>query len=165
MRSRCLADGSYNLELMFNPGINARLARVLIQSQVNLAVPLLPDIVKRASMHVYEKLPMMVALVTVSVSDDNRDTLELSDYVNTTLKVKLSQLPGVSNVAVFGGTEYRLRVLLDHKKMVPLGHRAPMSPKRSRSRVSRQRPPRLTAGCCRQQRKELAAAAQPRTQR
>src|SRR5260370_30840095 len=47
MSSQCANDGSYNLTVTFHPGINIDFAHVLGQNRVNLAIPLLPDVIKQ----------------------------------------------------------------------------------------------------------------------
>src|SRR6187200_1557305 len=46
MSSQCTSDGSYTLTVTFKLGTNLNLANVLVQNRVNLALPLLPDVVK-----------------------------------------------------------------------------------------------------------------------
>src|SRR5205085_7662060 len=47
MSSQCTNDGGYNLTVTFKPGVNLNFAQVLVQNRVNLALPLLPDVVKQ----------------------------------------------------------------------------------------------------------------------
>src|SRR5207247_2518731 len=48
MVSQSNNDGSYNLTVTFKPGVNLNFAQVLVQNRINLAMPLLPDVVKQA---------------------------------------------------------------------------------------------------------------------
>ncbi len=47
MASQCTNDGSYNLTVTFKQGVNLNLAQVLVQNRVNLALPMLPDVLKQ----------------------------------------------------------------------------------------------------------------------
>ena len=47
MSSQCTNDGSYTLTVTFKHGVNLNLAQVLVQNRVNLALPLLPDVLKQ----------------------------------------------------------------------------------------------------------------------
>ena len=47
MSSQSTNDGSYTLTVTFKPGVNLNFAQVLVQNRVNLALPLLPDVVKQ----------------------------------------------------------------------------------------------------------------------
>src|SRR2546426_3929145 len=46
MSSSCTNDGSYNLTVTFYQGIDLNMAQVLVQNRVNLALPMLPDVIK-----------------------------------------------------------------------------------------------------------------------
>ncbi len=52
MRSRSTDDGAYRLDVAFKPGVDLDAARTLIQSRVNLALPVLPDAVIHAGVTV-----------------------------------------------------------------------------------------------------------------
>src|SRR5213080_5414667 len=47
MSSQCANDGTYSLTVTFHQGIDVNMAQVLVQNRVNLALPLLPDVVKQ----------------------------------------------------------------------------------------------------------------------
>jgi ribosome-binding factor A len=40
-------DGSYTLTITFQPGIDLNIAQILVQNRVNLALPVLPELVRR----------------------------------------------------------------------------------------------------------------------
>ena len=65
MSSQCTNDGSYNLSVTFDPGVNLNLAQVLVQNRVNLALPSLPDSVKQTGVMTRKKSPDI--LVTVNI--------------------------------------------------------------------------------------------------
>src|ERR1700722_6125465 len=48
MVSQSNNDGTYVLTVTFKPGVNLSFAQVLVQNRINLALPLLPDVVKQA---------------------------------------------------------------------------------------------------------------------
>src|SRR5579859_8227904 len=47
MSSQCTNDGTYNLTVTFQHGVDLNIAQVLVQNRVDLAQPILPDLVKR----------------------------------------------------------------------------------------------------------------------
>ena len=47
MSSQCANDGSYSLTVTFKQGVDLNLAQVLVQNRVNLALPMLPDVLKQ----------------------------------------------------------------------------------------------------------------------
>ena len=55
MSSQCTNDGTYTLTVTFKPGVDLNVAQVLVQNRVNLAQPVLPDLVRRRG--VPETLP------------------------------------------------------------------------------------------------------------
>lgn len=55
MASQCTNDGSYKLTITFKLGVDLNMAQVLVQNRVNLAQPLLPDLVKRRGITVKKR--------------------------------------------------------------------------------------------------------------
>src|SRR5579859_3288331 len=47
MSSQCTNDGAYTLTVTFKPGSDLNISQVLVQNRVDLAQPILPDLVKR----------------------------------------------------------------------------------------------------------------------
>src|SRR5947208_11614820 len=47
MSSQSTNDGAYALTVTFKPGVNLNFAQVLVQNRVNLALPMMPDVVKQ----------------------------------------------------------------------------------------------------------------------
>src|SRR5437588_2748532 len=58
-------DGSYNLQVTFKPGVNLNFAQVLVQNRINLAMPLLPDVVKQAGVTTRKRNPDILLVVAV----------------------------------------------------------------------------------------------------
>jgi multidrug efflux pump subunit AcrB len=118
LSSRCGSDGTYTLEITFEPGIDPNRAKELVRNRVELARPLLPETVKRAGVNVGEKTPLPLAFVAVSSPDGSRDKGYLADYAHSQLNPRLAKLSGVRSVSIFGRTEYHWRVLIDFQKLV-----------------------------------------------
>src|SRR5262249_44842207 len=57
MVSQSNNDGSYTLTVTFKPGVNLNFAQVLVQNRINLALPLLPDVVKQAGVTTRKRNP------------------------------------------------------------------------------------------------------------
>src|SRR5262249_48649625 len=57
MVSQSNNDGSYTLTTTFRPGVNLNFAQVLVQNRINLALPLLPDVVKQAGVTTRKRNP------------------------------------------------------------------------------------------------------------
>ncbi len=65
MVSQSNNDGSYNLMVTFKPGVNLNFAQVLVQNRINLALPLLPDVVKQAGVTTRKRNPDILLVVAV----------------------------------------------------------------------------------------------------
>src|SRR6516225_182697 len=57
MSSQCNNDGSYNLTVTFQQGIDLNMAQVLVQTRVNLAVPLLPEVIRQTGVTTRKRSP------------------------------------------------------------------------------------------------------------
>ena len=57
MSSQCTNDGSYNLTVTFQQGVDLNMAQVLVQNRVNLALPPLPDVIKQTGVTTRKRSP------------------------------------------------------------------------------------------------------------
>src|SRR3954452_16534388 len=65
MSSQSANDGSYSLTVTFKPGVNLNFAQVLVQNRVNLALPMLPDVVKQAGVTTRKRNPDILQIVSI----------------------------------------------------------------------------------------------------
>src|SRR5260370_40170594 len=77
MVSQSNNDGSYTLTVTFKPGVNLNFAQVLVQNRVNLALPMLPDVVKLAGVSTRKRNPEILMVVCVYSPEDRYDQLFL----------------------------------------------------------------------------------------
>src|SRR5579884_2118437 len=117
MSSQCTNDGTYTLTVTFKPGIDLNIAQVLVQNRVNLATPVLPDLVKRRGVTVKKKSPSVLMIINLFSPDGSRDDLYLSNYATIQLKDILSRLNGVGDITYLGRRDYSMRIWLDPQKM------------------------------------------------
>ncbi len=117
MASRSDSDGSYTLTVTFQPGTDLDIAQVLVQNRVSLALPLLPDAVKRLGVAVKKDSPGVLLFVNLYAPQGRYDALYLGNYAATQLKDELNRLPGVLDVVVLGERDYTLRVWLDPDRL------------------------------------------------
>src|SRR3954469_13427387 len=117
MSSQCTNDGMYTLTVTFQNGVDLNMAQVLVQNRVNLATPILPDLVKRRGVAVKKKSPSVLMIVNLFSPDNSRDSLYLSNYATIQLKDELARLPGVGDITYLGQRDYSMRVWLDPGKM------------------------------------------------
>jgi multidrug efflux pump len=117
MSSQCTNDGTYNLTVTFQNGIDLNMAQVLVQNRASLAQPILPDLVKRRGVAVKKKSPNVLMIVNLFSEDNSRDNLYLSNYATIQLKDELSRLKGVGDITALGQRDYSMRLWLDPNKM------------------------------------------------
>jgi multidrug efflux pump subunit AcrB len=117
MSSQCTNDGTYTLTITFQNGTDLNIAQVLVQNRVNLATPILPDLVKRRGVTVKKKSPNVLMIVNLSSPDSSRDNLYLSNYATIQLKDELSRLAGVGDISYLGQRDYSMRIWLDPQKL------------------------------------------------
>jgi multidrug efflux pump len=125
MSSTCGNDGSYTLTVTFKPGVDLNIAQVLVQNRVNLAEPVLPDLVKRRGVTVKKKSPSQLMIINLKstaeppASDEARQKLllDLSNYATIQLRDELARLQGVGDITYLGQRDYSMRVWLDPEKM------------------------------------------------
>ncbi len=120
MVSQSNNDGSYTLTVTFKPGVNLNFAQVLVQNRVNLALPLLPDVVKQTGVTTRKRNPDILQVIAVYSPHDRYDQLYLSNFATITIADELKRVPGVGDVNIFGQQDYSMRIWLDPEKLASL---------------------------------------------
>ncbi len=115
-------NGQYQLTLFFNIGSDPDMAVVNVQNQLQLVTPRLPEEVKRYGLSV-KKSTGGPGLMMISVNSPTHtyDSLYIANYASIYIKDELARIKGVGKVAVFGSSDYSMRVWLDASKMANLG--------------------------------------------
>jgi multidrug efflux pump subunit AcrB len=117
MASRCTNDGSYTLTVTFKPGSDLNIHQVLVQNRVALALPTLPDLVKRGGVTVRKGTAGPLLLVILFSPDASRSTLYLGNYSRAQLKDELARLAGVGDISLLGQHDSSMRLWLDPDKL------------------------------------------------
>jgi multidrug efflux pump len=120
MVSQSNNDGSYTLTVTFKPGVNLNFAQVLVQNRINLALPLLPDVVKQAGVTTRKRNPDILLVVAVYSPENRYDQIYLSNFVTIHLRDEISRVEGVGDCQQFGQQDYSMRVWLDPGKLASL---------------------------------------------
>lgn len=115
-------NGQYQLTLYFNIGSDPDMAVVNVQNQLQLVTPRLPEEVKRYGLSV-KKSTGGPGLMMISVNSPTHtyDSLYIANYASIYIKDELARIKGVGKVAVFGSSDYSMRIWLDATKMANLG--------------------------------------------
>ena len=115
-------NGQYQLTLYFNIGSDPDMAVVNVQNQLQLVTPRLPEEVRRYGLSV-KKSTGGPGLMMISVNSPSHtyDSLYIANYASIYIKDELARIKGVGKVAVFGSSDYSMRIWLDAAKMANLG--------------------------------------------
>ncbi len=120
MTSTSDSSGRVGITLTFASGTDPDIAQVQVQNKLQLATPLLPQIVQQQGVSV-TKASSGFLMVAGFVSEDGRmDRGDISDFVGSTLVDPLSRVPGVGSIQVFG-SKYAMRIWLDPNKLQTFG--------------------------------------------
>src|SRR5438105_10089410 len=110
MVSQSNNDGSYQLTVTFKPGVNLNFAQVLVQNRINLALPLLPDVVKAAGVTTRKRNPDILQVIAVLSPNGRYDQVYLSNYATIKVVDELRRVDGVADVNIFGQQDYSMRL-------------------------------------------------------
>ncbi|MFI3300273.1 MAG: efflux RND transporter permease subunit [Candidatus Gastranaerophilales bacterium] len=115
-------NGSYSLTLYFSSDADPDIAMVNVQNQLQLVEPRLPEDVTRYGLTVKKTTggPGMM-MIAINSPTNSYDRLYIANYASIFIKDELARVPGVGQVAVFGSTDYAMRIWLDATKMANLG--------------------------------------------
>jgi HAE1 family hydrophobic/amphiphilic exporter-1 len=113
MSSVSANDGSMNLTVTFESGVDLDTANVLVQNRVALAEPRLPQEVKRTGVSVKKKSSDIVMFITLTSPDNTYDAAYLSNFANLRIRDDLLRVAGVGDALVWGVGEFSMRIWLD----------------------------------------------------
>ncbi len=114
MSSSSGSDGSYNLTVTFENGIDLDDATVKVQNLVDRAEPQLPSAVTRQGIDVSSRSSGILLFIALESDDPGRyDALYLTNYAQLHIIDPLSRVDGVGEAQAFGSGQYSMRVWLD----------------------------------------------------
>jgi multidrug efflux pump len=120
MESSSANDGSYNLSVTFEQGMDLNLAQVLVQNRVNLALPMLPDVIKQTGVTTRKRVPDILMCVNVVSPGGRYDQLYLSNYALMYIRDELLRLPGTSDIFIAGQRDYSMRIWVNPDKLAAM---------------------------------------------
>ena len=121
MKSTSGNDGSYSLNVTFALGTDPDINTVNVQNRVNLALPRLPEEIKRQGLTVQKQSTAMLQVVALSSPTGVYDGLFLSNYATINVVDTLARVPGVGRVTQFGPLDYSMRIWLSSDRLTALG--------------------------------------------
>ncbi len=116
MSSTSDSAGAVAINLTFKAGTDPNIAQVQVQNKLQLAVPLLPQIVQRQGIAVVKSSRNYLMIVGLVSEDGSLDRNALTDYMVSNLQDIISRLDGVGEVLLFG-TQNAMRIWLDPAKL------------------------------------------------
>ncbi len=108
--------GYATIKLTFDAGTDPDIAQVQTQNKLQMALPLLPQVVQRQGVSV-NKSTMNFLMVVGFISEDlSMDRDDLTNYVVAHIQDPLSRVQGVGEVTTFG-SQYAMRIWLNPEKL------------------------------------------------
>ncbi|MBN2639943.1 MAG: efflux RND transporter permease subunit [Bacteroidales bacterium] len=119
LQSTSANDGSFTLNVTFNLGSDVNVDAMEVQNRVALALPGLPEEIKRTGLSVRKASTSMLEIVAIYSPKGTHDRKFLDNYASLYVKNALARVPGVGNVSSFG-SDFAMRVWLNPQKMANL---------------------------------------------
>jgi multidrug efflux pump len=116
MSSTSDSSGAVAITLTFAAGTDPNIAQVQVQNKLQLATPLLPQIVQRQGISVVKSTRNFLLIVGLVSEDGTMDRNALTDYMVSNLQDIISRLDGVGELMMFG-TQNAMRIWLDPAKL------------------------------------------------
>ncbi|WP_280155815.1 multidrug efflux RND transporter permease subunit [Piscinibacter sp. XHJ-5] len=121
MSSQATADGALTLTATFKLGTDPDKAQQLVQNRVSQAEPRLPEEVRRLGITTIKSSPDLTMVVHLVSPHGRYDLAYLRNYAVINVKDRLSRVPGVGQIRVYGAGEYAMRAWLDPQKIAQRG--------------------------------------------
>ena len=93
---------------------------MLVQNRINLALPLLPDVVKQAGVTTRKPQPRYPPRSSLVYSPNGRsryDQVYLSNFVTIKIRDEISRVDGVGDCQQFGQQDYSMRLWVDPERL------------------------------------------------
>ena len=116
MTSTASNSGSASIAIFFRQGTDPDMAMVNVQNRVASAQGLLPSEVTRAGVTVRKRQTSTLMQISLYSPNDKYPQNFLTNYLKINLEPRLSRIPGVGEVNIFGAA-YSMRIWLDPNKM------------------------------------------------
>jgi multidrug efflux pump len=113
-------NGQLTINVTFALGTDPDTAAVQTQNRVNVALPRLPPEVQRQGVTVKKVSSAFLMAVALTSSNDQYDSLFLTNYAQINLVNQLGSLPGVGESRLASQQVYSMRVWVDPDRMTTL---------------------------------------------
>ncbi|MFQ6758072.1 MAG: efflux RND transporter permease subunit [Deltaproteobacteria bacterium] len=116
MSSTSDSAGAVAINLTFKAGTDPNIAQVQVQNKLQLATPLLPQIVQRQGVSVVKSTKNFLLIFGLVSEDGSMNRNTLTDYMVSNLQDIISRVEGVGEMQVFG-TQNAMRIWLNPVKL------------------------------------------------
>ena len=115
------SSGTLTITATFEVGTDIDQATFNVSNRVNIALPRLPDDVRRTGLVVQKRSNDILIVVMLISSDSKHDTLYLNNYATLNVLDELKRIKGVGDATISGGQDYSMRIWLRPDRMAQLG--------------------------------------------
>ncbi|MDD2581436.1 MAG: efflux RND transporter permease subunit, partial [Desulfuromonadaceae bacterium] len=116
MSSSSDSSGAVSINLTFKAGTDPNIAQVQVQNKLQLATPLLPQLVQRQGIQVVKSTKNFLMIVGLVSEDGSMSRPDLTDYIVSNVQDVISRTEGVGEVTVFG-SQNAMRIWLNPAKL------------------------------------------------
>jgi len=116
MSSTSDSAGTVAINLTFKAGTDPNIAQVQVQNKLQLATPLLPQVVQKQGIQVVKSTRNFLMIIGLVSEDGSMDRPALTDYLVANVQEIISRTEGVGEVTVFG-SQNAMRIWLNPAKM------------------------------------------------
>ncbi len=113
------SSGQSSITATFDVGTNIDIAALDVQNRVSVAIPRLPDVVKRLGVTVTKRNPSTMAVLAFYSPNGTHDIKFIDNYVNIYIQDALKRVKGVGDITAFGN-DFSMRIWLDPEKLAAL---------------------------------------------
>lgn len=117
MTSTSANDGSANITVFFELGINPDIAAVNVQNRVSRATSKLPQAVVNTGIITIKSQTSALMFFAMYSNNPEYDEIYIQNYAKINLVPKLQRVKGVGQVNVFGAKDYSMRIWINPEKM------------------------------------------------
>jgi hydrophobe/amphiphile efflux-1 (HAE1) family protein len=119
--SQSTGNGALAINVVFKPGTNIDQAQVLVQNRVSIALPRLPEEVRRIGVTVRKSSPDLMQVIYLISPDGSLDQQYISNYATINIRDVINRIDGVGDTILWGARDYSMRIWLDPAKVQSRG--------------------------------------------
>ncbi|MDL2307317.1 efflux RND transporter permease subunit [Desulfovibrio sp. OttesenSCG-928-C06] len=108
--------GQATISFAFEAGTDIDIAQVQVQNKLQLATPMLPEVVQRQGISVTKSATNFLVIASFYSENPLLEDKDIGDYVASYIQDPIGRLSGVGDSSLYGA-QYAMRIWLDPEKM------------------------------------------------